>query len=37
MLSLDWTTELEEMNCEDSFNYFHDKLKASLDSHCPEK
>ena len=37
MLSIDWLLELEKMNCEDSFSHFHDKLKASLDKHCPEK
>ena len=29
--------KLENLNCEDSFNTFHDTLLQALDKHCPEK
>ena len=33
---INWEQDLQNLDCEDSFNLFHDQLLTSLDNHGPE-
>ena len=32
-----WNIELDTMSCEESFNYFHDRITDSMNITCPER